>query len=173
MSLRDKQKGREKMLTYKKVQLAPGGEKCCWLKRNCTCWRHSGNHAHLAAGQVQGSVPVLIQQCQISLGPVKEDGCKTQRGSISATTDCSWRHQTTDLCSNQSKMRRITNPQCRCAPCQRRSSELSAHCCPPRWSLPRGEAPAEGLQHPPQMQQHVVGSCRYTENLNRWLDHQS
>lgn len=29
---------------------------------------------YLAAGQVQGSVPVLIQQCQVSLGPVKKDG---------------------------------------------------------------------------------------------------
>lgn len=30
--------------------------------------------SYLAAGQVQGSVLVLIQQCQVSLGPVKEDG---------------------------------------------------------------------------------------------------
>ncbi len=28
---------------------------------------------YLAAGQVQGSVPVLIQQCQVSLGPMKKD----------------------------------------------------------------------------------------------------
>lgn len=35
--------------------------------------------AYLAAGQVQGSVLVLIQQCQVSLGPVKEDGWTTPR----------------------------------------------------------------------------------------------
>lgn len=29
---------------------------------------------YLAAGQVQGSVPVLIQQCQVGLRPMKEDG---------------------------------------------------------------------------------------------------
>lgn len=40
----------------------------------------------LAAGQVQGSVPVLIQQCQVSLGPVKEDGCTTQRDSFPLDT---------------------------------------------------------------------------------------
>lgn len=31
-------------------------------------------NVYLAAGQVQGSVLVLIQQCQVGLGPVKEDG---------------------------------------------------------------------------------------------------
>lgn len=32
------------------------------------------NSAYLAAGQVQGGVPVLIQKCQVGLGPVEEDG---------------------------------------------------------------------------------------------------
>lgn len=41
---------------------------------------------YLAAGQVQGSVPVLIQQCQVSLGPVKEDGWRTQRHSCPLNT---------------------------------------------------------------------------------------
>lgn len=34
---------------------------------------------YLAASQVQGSVPVLIQQCQVSLGSVKKDGWTAQR----------------------------------------------------------------------------------------------
>lgn len=37
---------------------------------------------YLAAGQVQGSVLVLIQQRQVSLGPVKEDGCMTGGESL-------------------------------------------------------------------------------------------
>lgn len=37
---------------------------------------------YLAAGQVQGSVPILVQQCQVSLGPVKEDGWTTPRHKI-------------------------------------------------------------------------------------------
>lgn len=55
--------------------------KYCLLKRNCICLSTEKLYdfvtdcdAYLAAGQVQGSVPVLIQQCQVSLGPVKKDG---------------------------------------------------------------------------------------------------
>lgn len=44
-------------------------------------------NVYLAAGQVQGSVPVVIQQCQVSLGSVKKDGWTTprQRHLLSAT----------------------------------------------------------------------------------------
>lgn len=45
----------------------------------CVCEVVSNCCVYLAAGQVQGSVLVLIQQSQVSLGPVKEDGCKKQR----------------------------------------------------------------------------------------------
>lgn len=44
-------------------------------------------NVYLAAGQVQGSVPVLIQQCQVSLGSVKEDRWTTQRHLFPVTTD--------------------------------------------------------------------------------------
>lgn len=37
---------------------------------------------YLAAGQVQGSVLVLVQQRQVSLGPVQEDGCTTRGESL-------------------------------------------------------------------------------------------
>ena len=35
--------------------------------------------AYFAAGQMQGSVSIVVKQCQVSLGSVQEDGWKLHR----------------------------------------------------------------------------------------------
>lgn len=57
----------------------------------------SGVLVYLAAGQVQGSVLVVIQQRQVSLGPVKEDGCTTGGESLG----CHDRHPNPINCGQQ------------------------------------------------------------------------
>jgi len=38
----------------------------------------------LAAGQVQGCVPVVVQQGEVSLGPVQKNGCQQKTEDISS-----------------------------------------------------------------------------------------
>jgi len=67
MGLRDKTKEQVKRIAWAYAHILLG------------VWHYSQaliqwDFAYLAAGQVQGGVLVLIQQCQVSLGPVKKDG---------------------------------------------------------------------------------------------------
>lgn len=90
-------------------------------------WKSS----YLAAGQVQGSVPVLVQQCQVSLGPVKEDGWMTQRCSFIPLNTGFCSHAPTFLGQRRRGTGLGTHLRCHCVPYQQRPSGQNVHFCPP------------------------------------------
>lgn len=66
-------------------------------------------------------------------------------------------------CYTRPPRRSGTHLRCHCVPYQQRPSGQNVHFCPPCLSLPRGEAPAEGLPHLRQTQQHAVGSYGHSQ----------
>lgn len=52
------------------------------LKKDLSTGLYVENDVYLAAGQVQGSVPVLIKQGQVGLGSMKENGWATTKTHI-------------------------------------------------------------------------------------------